>query len=274
MNKVWMITGASRGFGLDFTKAALAEGDKVVAAARDKNNIPLEDSENLLKVSLDVTVEQQAFTAVEEAVNRFGRIDVLVNNAGYLLFGALEEISLDEAQAQFNTNVFGLISVTKAVLPVMREQRSGHILNLSSMAGVVGFPGTTSYSGSKFAVEGISEALAHEVAPFGIKVTMIEPGYFRTELLSGNSMTCAKAELQAYADNLGVLRRQVSGADGNQVGDPQKLVALVREIVESASPPLRLAVGADCVAATEQKLKNWQNDLDQWRAQSTSTDFD
>lgn len=275
MSKVWMITGASRGFGLEFARAALAAGDKVVATARDRNSIPLDaDSENLLKVSLDVTVEDAANFAVKEASTHFGRIDVLINNAGYLLIGAVEEISLDEAKAQFNTNVFGLMSVTKAVLPVMRAQQSGHIINVSSMAGIKGYPGSSTYSATKFAVEGLTESLAAEMAPFNIKVTMIEPGYFRTELLSGDSMLTSKTELPAYADTIGVMRQQISGVDGQQAGDPVKLVKAVRTIVAAEKPPLRLALGSDAVEEAEKKLRKWQQEVDQWRELSTSTDFD
>jgi Short-chain alcohol dehydrogenase of unknown specificity len=275
MSKVWMITGASRGFGLEFAKAALAAGDKVVATARDRNSIPLDaDSKNLLKVSLDVTVEDAVNFAVREASTHFGRIDVLINNAGYLLIGAVEEISLDEAKAQFNTNVFGLMSVTKAVLPVMRAQQSGHIINVSSMAGIKGYPGSSTYSATKFAVEGLTESLAAEMAPFNIKVTMIEPGYFRTELLSGDSMLTAKTELPAYADTIGVMRQQISGVDGQQAGDPVKLVKAVRTIIAAEKPPLRLALGSDAVEEAEKKLRKWQQEVDQWRELSTSTDFD
>jgi len=270
-----MITGASRGFGLEFAKAALTAGDKVVATARDKNSIPLEDNpNNLLKVSLDVTVEEQSDVAVREAITCFGRIDVLVNNAGYLLVGALEETALAETEALFKANVFGLMSVTRAVLPVMREQQSGHIINLSSMAGITGYPGASNYSASKFAVEGLTESLAAEAAPFGIKVTMIEPGYFRTELLSGNSMSVAEIELPAYADTIGAMRKQVSGVDGLQPGDPVKLVEAVRAVVEAEKPPLRLALGSDAVDEAEKKLARWQREVNQWRELSTSTDFD
>ena len=277
MKKVWMITGASRGFGRAFALAALAAGDQVVATGRDAAQVSAAmgcASPDLLTLTLDVTVESQAKAAAKAALARFGRIDVLINNAGYALLGALEECSMQELEAQFRTNVFGLFAVTQAVLPAMRQQGAGHIINLSSMAGFKGWPGSSAYSASKFAVEGLTESLAAEVAPFGIHVTMLEPGYFRTELLSDGSLSLAARELAAYDAVTGQMRRQIASASGHQPGDPAKLVRAVRQIVDSPQPPLRLALGADAVDVAEHKLSAWQHELNQWRALSTSTDFD
>jgi NAD(P)-dependent dehydrogenase (short-subunit alcohol dehydrogenase family) len=277
MKKVWMITGASRGFGREFALAALAAGDQVVATGRDAAQVSAAmgcTSPDLLTLTLDVTVESQAKAAAEAALARFGRIDVLINNAGYALLGALEECSMQELEAQFRTNVFGLFAVTQAVLPAMRQQGAGHIINLSSMAGFKGWPGSSVYSASKFAVEGLTESLAAEVAPFGIHVTMLEPGYFRTDLLSGASLSLAARELAAYDTVTGQMRRQIAGVSGHQPGDPAKLVRAVRQIVDSPHPPLRLALGSDAVDVAEHKLGAWQHELNQWRALSTSTDFD
>lgn len=277
MSRVWMITGAARGFGSEFARAALAAGERVVATGRDAAKVAAalgETSPDLLVLKLDVTVESDALAAVAAAEARFGRIDVLINNAGYPLLGALEECSMPELEAQFRTNVFGLISVTQAVLPLMRRQRSGHIINLSSMAGFKGWPGSAAYSASKFAVEGLTESLAAEVAPFGIHVTMLEPGYFRTELLSDASLCLATRELADYDAITGPMRRQIAGANGKQPGDPAKLVQAVRHIVAAENPPLRLALGADAVEVAETKLAAWQDELNAWRTLSTSTGFD
>lgn len=277
MKKVWMITGASRGFGRAFALAALAAGDQVVATGRDAAQVNAAmgcASPDLLTLTLDVTVESQAKAAAEAALARFGRIDVLINNAGYALLGALEECSMQELEAQFRTNVFGLFAVTQAVLPAMRQQGAGHIINLSSMAGFKGWPGSSAYSASKFAVEGLTESLAAEVAPFGIHVTMLEPGYFRTDLLSDASLSLAARELAAYDTVTGQMRRQIAGVSGHQPGDPAKLVRAVRQIVDSPHPPLRLALGSDAMEVAEHKLSAWQHELNQWRALSTSTDFD
>lgn len=277
MSRVWMITGAARGFGREFARAALAAGDRVVASGRDAAKVAAalgDASPDLLVLKLDVTVEADALAAVTAAEARFGRIDVLLNNAGYPLLGALEECSNAEVEAQFRTNVFGLMSVTRAVLPLMRRQGSGHIINLSSMAGYKGWPGSSAYSASKFAVEGLTESLAAEVAPFGINVTMLEPGYFRTELLSANSLGLAVKELPEYDAITGQMRRQISGVSGKQPGDPARLVQAVRSIVGIANPPLRLALGADAVEVAEQKMADWREELERWRELSSATAFD
>jgi NAD(P)-dependent dehydrogenase (short-subunit alcohol dehydrogenase family) len=277
MSKVWMITGAGRGLGCEFARAAIIAGDRVVATGRDAEKVAQAlgtASPNLLVLPLDVTRDADPAAAVEAALAHFGRIDVLLNNAGYPLFGAVEECSTVELEAQFRTNVFGLLAVTRAVLPAMRNQGSGHIVNVSSMAGYKGWPGSSAYSASKFAVEGLTESLAAEVAPFGIRVTMIEPGYFRTELLSETSLGFAARELPEYAAITGQMRRQISGVNGQQPGDPAKLVQAVRSVIEADNPPLRLLLGPDAVEIAEQKMTERRSELESWRSLSVSTNFD
>ncbi|WP_042778442.1 SDR family oxidoreductase, partial [Sinorhizobium fredii] len=198
--KVWFITGASRGFGALMTKEALAAGDAVVATARNPRAVieQIGDNPNLLAVALDLTNEAQAKEAAAKAIERFGRIDVLVNNAGYGLLGAVEEATAEEIEKLYATNVFGVLKVTRAVLPYMRRQRSGHVLNFSSIGGYFGYPGWGVYGSTKFAVEGLSESLSAELEPFGIKVTIIEPGFFRTDFLADNSLSVSAAAIPDY----------------------------------------------------------------------------
>ena len=274
---VWMITGAGRGLGAAIAAAALGAGDRVVATARNPQGIEEAlggPSERLLAVRLDVTRELQAAEAVAAACKRFGRIDVLVNNAGYGLLGALEECSAEEVERQFRTNVFGLLSVTRAVLPIMRAQRSGHVINLSSMAGYQGWAGASAYCASKFAVEGLSESLALELAPFGIHVTIVQPGHFRTEFLADNSITFAARTIADYDTTVGVQRQRISDHSGKQAGDPTKLGRAVRKIAHTENPPLRLPLGADAVDVVENETSAVLRDLWRWRPLSTSTDFD
>ncbi|NUQ96508.1 MAG: SDR family NAD(P)-dependent oxidoreductase [Streptomyces sp.] len=273
---VWFITGASRGFGRALTAAALAHGDHVVAAARDPQAVveafPAA-GDLLLAVPLDVTDEKQAIAAVAAAVDRFGRIDVLVNNAGYGLFGAVEEISDDETRALFDTNLFGLLNVTRAALPTLRSQAAGRIVNISSSAGFASGLGRGLYSASKFAVEAISEALHAELAPLGIRTTVVEPGAFRTEFRSARSMRRAGRSLPAYADTVGAFLTAVEAGDGRQPGDPLKAAAAIRQLVTEAEPPLRLQLGSDCVSLVESKLASLGKELDEWRELALSTDF-
>jgi NAD(P)-dependent dehydrogenase (short-subunit alcohol dehydrogenase family) len=271
--KVWFITGAGRGLGAALANAVLAAGDKVVATGRNPQSVEEAlggPNENLLTLALDVTDEAQAQHAVVGATERFGRIDVLVNNAGYGLIGAVEESSTVEVEAQYRTNVFGLLNVIRAALPTLREQGSGHIINLSSVAGVVGFDQFAIYCSTKFAVEGISESLALELEPFGIHVTSVQPGYFRTDFLTGNSMVMAEAKMPAYDKGL---RETFQSYNGKQAGDPVKFASAVQAIVAADNPPLRLAVGPDAVALIESKLESVRNDLDTWREVSISTDI-
>jgi NAD(P)-dependent dehydrogenase (short-subunit alcohol dehydrogenase family) len=271
---VWFITGASRGFGRLLAAAALAGGDRVVATARDPQAVldalP-EAGDSLLALRLDVTDERQAQAAVRAAVERYGRIDVLVNNAGYGLFGSVEETSDADVRALFDTNVFGLLNVTRAALPTLRRQGSGRVLNLSSSAGFGVGAGRGLYGASKFAVEAISEALHAELAPLGVHVTVVEPGSFRTEFLSADSRRTAPTGV--YADTVGTLLSAIEANNGRQPGDPDKAVAALRQLVAAPEPPLRLQLGSDSVALVEGKLATVAKELEQWRELSLSTDF-
>ena len=272
---VWFITGASRGFGRALTGAALAEGHEVVATARDPRAISSEHGspEQLLALPLDVTDSRQAEEAVAAAVERFGRIDVLVNNAGYGLFGAVEEVSDAEARAIFDTNVFGLLAVTRAVLPTLREQGSGRILNLGSSAGFASSAGRGLYSAAKFAVEGVSEALRAELAPLGIQVTVVEPGSFRTEFLSAESRRTPQRQIDAYGNTVGTFQQAVEASAGKQPGNPDLAVAAMLDLASAPEPPMRLPLGSDCVALIEDKLASVADELGRWRHVSTSTDY-
>ena len=276
-SSVWFITGASRGFGLEITKAALAAGHRVVATARDPEAVrkafPDASTDQLLAVALDVTDPRQADQAVRQALAAFQRIDVLVNNAGYGLFGALEETSDAEIRALFDTNVFGLLTVTRAVLPTFRAQHSGHVVNLSSVAGIATGAGFGNYAASKFAVEGITEALAAELAPFGAKATAIEPGSFRTDFLDASSHRRAATGLDAYADTVHRALTALGARSGNQPGDPARAAAAVLEVVASPDPPVRLALGPDSYTRILGKLESASAELEAWRELSLSTDF-
>ena len=274
--RVWFITGASRGFGALIAQEALAAGDAVVATARDPSAITkrLGAHERLLAARLDVTKEAEAHEAVGQAVKRFGRIDILVNNAGYGLLGAIEEASADETQRLFDTNVFGLLGVTHAALPHMRRQRSGHIINLSSVGGYTGYPGWGVYGATKFAVEGISEALAAEVAPLGIKVTVVEPGFFRTDFLDDTSLSRTAQQIEDYRETVGKTRAHAADVNHGQRGDPAKLAKAFIALANAPKPPLRLPLGSDTVERIQTKNAHVAEELAAWRALATSTDHD
>lgn len=273
--RVWFITGASRGFGALIAEAALKAGDAVVATARDPSTVTarLGSHERLLATRLDVTSEAEAHEAAGQAVKRFGRIDILVNNAGYGLLGAIEEASDAETQKLFGTNVFGLLSVTRAVLPHMRRQRSGHVINLSSVGGYTGYPGWGVYGATKFAVEGISEALSGEVAPLGIKVTVVEPGFFRTDFLDDSSLSRTAQVIDDYHESVGKTRAHAADVNGGQRGDPRKLAQAFLKLVDAQNPPLRLPLGSDTVERIEAKNAFVARELAGWRSVATSTDF-
>ena len=273
---VWFITGASRGFGLEIARAALQRGDAVVAAARDPHVVEraLGQREQLLTVELDVTDERQAQTAVRAALARFGRIDVLVNNAGRGLLGAVEEASTDEVRSVFAVNVDGLLNVTRAVLPSMREHRSGRILNLSSVGGFGAWPGWGVYCATKFAVEGLSEALHAELLPLGIHVTVIEPGTFRTDFLDATSLRRAVRTIGDYSGSSGTARQWADTTNHDQLGDPVKGAAAIVTIATSTEPPVRLQLGTDALARVEGKLAQVATELAAWRTLAESTDHD
>lgn len=274
MAKVWFITGASRGLGAYIVRAALASGDAVVAAVRDPARADLPAHPQLFKVALDVRDEAAAQAAVRAAVDRFGRIDVLVNNAGFGLLAAIEEGSAAEVEAMFATNVFGLLAVTRAVLPQMRAQRAGHVLNLSSIGGYMASAGWGLYCATKFAVEGITEALARELAPLGIHATVVEPGYFRTEFLDGASLQRAARTIDDYADTVGLLRARATALNKQQPGDPEKLARALVQLVAAEQPPVRLPLGEDTVAWIEAKHAAVTAELAAWRTLAVSTGFD
>jgi NAD(P)-dependent dehydrogenase (short-subunit alcohol dehydrogenase family) len=273
--RVWFITGASRGFGALIAEAALAAGDAVVATARDPATVTarLGTHERLLATRLDVTSEAEAHEAAGAAVKKFGRIDILVNNAGFGLLGAIEEAGAAETQRLFNTNVFGLLGVTRAVLPHMRRQRSGHVINVSSVGGYTGYPGWGVYGATKFAVEGLTEALAGEVAPLGIKVTVVEPGFFRTNFLDESSLVRTAQEIDDYRDSVGKTRAHAADVNGGQRGDPRKLAQALLQLANAKNPPLRLPLGSDTLERIEAKNAHVAKEIATWRAVATSTDF-
>ncbi len=273
--KTWFITGASRGFGLRIAKQALERGDNVVATARRADAVTevLGEHPRLLPVQLDVTNEAQARKAVKAAVARFGGIDVLLNNAGFGLLGAVEEATAEEVENLYRTNVFGLLAVTRAVLPQMRAQRSGHVLNISSIGGYRGAAGFGVYSSTKFAVEGLSEALHVELAPLGIHVTVVEPGYFRTDFLDSTSLSISANGIPDYNGTAGHIRQVASSLNHDQPGDPEKLAKVIVDFVDVPNPPVRLPLGSDTVKAIEAKHAADAAILAEWRNVSISTDF-
>jgi NAD(P)-dependent dehydrogenase (short-subunit alcohol dehydrogenase family) len=274
--KTWLITGAGRGMGVDFAKAALATGHNVVATGRNPDAIAAAfgDSDDLLVVKLDVTSGQDAETATKAAVDRFGGIDVLVNNAANHYAGYFEELTPEQMERQLTVNLLGPMNVTRAVLPVMRKQRAGHVVTISSTAGFAGYEGGTAYATSKFAVDGWMESLAPEIAPFGIHTTVVNPGFFRTELLTNESTSYARESIEDYAERNRARREFFAGMNGKQVGDPAKLAQALLTITELQQPPFRFIAGADAIAAAEQKLAERQQQIDAFRELSSSLALD
>jgi len=273
--RVWFITGASTGFGRLLAQEVLKSGGKVVVTARKLDKVAdleAQYPQTAKALALDVTNAGQVDSVVAQAIEKFGRVDVLVNNAGYGVAGAIEEVSEAEFMPMFETNVFGLLRVTRAFLPHLRKQRSGHVLNLSSIGGLVASPGMGYYNATKFAVEGISEALAGELAPLGIRVTIIEPGPFRTDFL-GRSGVVAKARIADYDSTAGNMRKYFAENDGKQRGDPVRAVHAMMQIVESPAPPLRLLLGASTLQWMGAKLANWEKEIAAWEKVTVSADF-
>ena len=265
--KVWFITGAGRGMGLDIVKAAMAAGDAVVATARNSDTISLALGQNddLLAVTLDVTDPTDAEVSVRAALDRFGRIDVLVNNAGNFYAGFFEEISPENFRAQIETTMFGPMNVTRAVLPVMRAQRSGLVIAISSTAGIVGQEFCTAYAASKFGVEGWIESLAPEVVPFNIHTMLVEPGFFRTELLSPESTSYAGSSIHDYAERTERTVAAWNAMNGQQGGDPAKLADALVQLADRDEPPSRFVAGADAVEAVERKARDLLAQADAYR---------
>ncbi|TKC65666.1 SDR family NAD(P)-dependent oxidoreductase [Pedobacter hiemivivus] len=271
--KTWFITGASRGLGLEITKAVLASGDKVVAGAR--NRAPeLEElkHENLFIVSLDVTQEEQVIEAIGQAISKFGKFDVLLNNAGFGLLSAVEEASDKEIRHMYDTNVFGTLNVIRHTLPHLRNQRSGHIINISSVGGLSGSAGWGLYNSTKFAVEGFSEALSKELTPLNIHVTAVEPGYFRTNFLDESSLNTISNIIDDYEDTVGKMRSRAVMVNKMQPGDPKKLADALIQIVYSQKPPLHLPLGKDALESYQIKTANFANDIEAWKNVITGTD--
>jgi len=271
-NKVWFITGAGRGMGLEIAKAALAAGHKVVATGRNTDKVfkALGQANDLLIAKLDVTKVNDANKAVKSAVEQFGAIDVLVNNAGNFYAGFFEDLSIEQIQSQINTNLIGQMIVTRAVLPEMRKQRSGHIITISSTAGLVGYEYCSAYAASKFAVEGWMDSLRIEVAPFGIKTTIVNPGFFRTGLLEPGSTIWPEKSISDYADRNALLRPWWESMNGKQDGDPKKLAKALVTVADQQEPPPRWLAGADAISEAERKVSEFQKEIIPFRELSSS----
>jgi NAD(P)-dependent dehydrogenase (short-subunit alcohol dehydrogenase family) len=272
-SKVWFITGASSGIGLEISKSALAAGYKVAATGRDTEKVSKsigEASDNLLVVKMDVTNSKEIETVVKSALDKFGTIDVLVNNAGNFYAGFFEELSPRQMELQLATSLFGPMDVTRAVLPVMRKNRSGHIITISSTAGLVGYEYCSAYSASKFGLEGWMDCLAPEVAPFGIHTTVVEPGFFRTALLTPTSTIWAENSIDDYAAKNAELRPFWISMNGKQGGDPAKLAAALIKIASKKEPPKRWLAGADAIDIAEQKVTEFQKQINAYRDLSSS----
>lgn len=276
MTKTWLITGCSTGFGRLLAEAALNRGDQVVATARDPaklSDLAKAFPKTARAVALDVTKAGDAEKAVASAMEAFGRLDVLINNAGFGFIGAIEEATPDEYRPMFETNVFGLIETTRAALPALRKTGAGgRIVNMSSGAGIKGLQGSGHYNATKFAVEGISEALAQEVAPFGITVIIVEPGPFRTDFL-GRSISAAKRQMPEYAATAGVFRAYRANNDGKQPGDPDKAIAVMLKAIDSDKPPLHLPLGARAYELARAKIAEFTRDIDAWEKVAKATDY-
>jgi NAD(P)-dependent dehydrogenase (short-subunit alcohol dehydrogenase family) len=275
MSKVWFITGSSRGLGRALTETVLEAGHQVVATARQPEQLADLDKtfgKQLRTVRLDVKSPAEAEKAIAAAREAFGRIDVVVNNAGYGFMGAFEEMSPDEFKGQIDTNFWGVVHVTRAALPVLRKQGSGHIIQITSIGGRSAFPSLSGYHAAKFAVEGFSESLAQEIGPLGLKLTLVEPGGFRTDW-AGASMAYAKP-MAAYAPVMDTIRGFMEGHSGQQAGDPRKAAQVILQLVEMKEPPLRLPLGNDAMALLRHGYKINAEELERWADLTKSTDFD
>ena len=275
MNKVWLITGCSTGFGRELAKEVLAVGYNAVVTARNPADIMdiIEDyPETAMAVKLDVTVAAEIKAAVSSTIEKFGRIDVLVNNAGIGYFAAVEESEEEQVRRMFEINFFGLAKMIQEVLPVMRHQRSGHILNISSIGGLRSFPAVGFYNATKYAVDGLSEALAKETAPLGIKVTIIAPSGFRTDW-AGRSAEDSHIKIADYADTAGKNTGDIRAISGNQPGDPARAAKAIIKVVEAEHPPMRLLLGAAALKGGRLKLEELKHDFDTWEATTIGADF-
>jgi len=274
--KVWFITGAGRGLGVEIAKAALAVGDAVVATGRDTDRVAkaIGEAGDLLVAKLDITNRDDAEAAVKAAVDRFGRIDVLVNNAGNFYAGYFEELMPEQVERQLTTSLLGPMNITRAILPVMRRQRSGHVNSISSGAGLLGFEFCSAYAASKFGLEGWMESLQPEVAPLGIHTTIVNPGFFRTELLTKESVTYAEPSIDDYAERRAQQLEWWNAQSGQQPGDPAKLAMALMTIANEKQPPRRFIAGADGIGLAEQKVADLQAQIAAYRELSTSLALD
>jgi NAD(P)-dependent dehydrogenase (short-subunit alcohol dehydrogenase family) len=272
MSKVWFITGAGRGMGVNIARAALAAGNRVVATGRNTDTVAkaIGASDDLLVIKLDVTSPDDAKAATQAAVQRFGRIDVLVNNAANFYAGYFEELTQAQIERQLAVSLIGPMNVTRAVLPIMRKQQSGHIISISSTAGLVGFEFGTAYTASKFGLEGWMASLHPEVAPFGIITTIVNPGFFRTELLTDESTTYAAPSIADYAERTAAQLTWWKAQNGQQSGDPDKLAQALMTITNEAQPPRRFIAGADAIATAEQTVAALKKQIDAYRDLSSS----
>jgi len=275
MSKVWFITGCSTGFGRELAKEVLSSGHRAAVAARNTDDVKdITDAypETAIAVKLDVTKAEDIKAAVDQIQQHFGQIDVLVNNAGIGYFGAIEESEEEEVRRMFEINFFGLANVTKAVLPILRKQRSGHILNVASIGGLVGFPAVGFYNATKFAVDGYSESLSKELAPLGIKVTVIAPSGFRTDW-AGRSANNSKIVIDDYKETAGTNKDNIRGYSGNQPGDPVRAAKAMIKAVESEHPPLRLLLGEAALKGARNKIELLKKDFDAWEETTVGADF-
>jgi NAD(P)-dependent dehydrogenase (short-subunit alcohol dehydrogenase family) len=271
MEKVWLITGCSTGFGRELAKEVLAKGYKVAVASRKTSDVD-DIVAASIAIKLDVTIDAEIKSSVTETMAHFGQIDVLVNNAGIGYFGSIEESEEAEVRKMFEINVFGLAKMTQEVLPHMRKQRSGHILNIASIAGLRSFPGVGFYNATKYAVDGFSESLAKEVGPLGIKVTIIAPSGFRTDW-AGRSANESPATIADYAETADKNKDTIRGISGNQAGDPVRAVKAMIQVVESEKPPMRLLLGVAALRGAREKLEELKNDFDTWASVTEGADF-
>lgn len=273
--KVWFITGASQGMGFEVAKAVLANGDRVVATSRSMEELVQnlgQANENYLPLLLDITNEQQAINTVAESIKTFGKIDVILNNAGYYLVGSLEEISDQEFRKSMDVNLFGTANVIRSAMPYLRESKKGYIINIASYLGYLGLANTGAYNAGKFAVIGISEALAQEVKPFGINVTVVAPGMFRTNFLSGSTLAVTSHKIDDY--KVSDHEKMLSRFDGHQPGDPKKLAQVLLKLAELPEPPIHIALGADSYKAIVDHRQKETQEMEQWKEMTLSTDFD
>ncbi|MBO0951905.1 oxidoreductase [Fibrella forsythiae] len=275
--KVWFVTGASKGLGLSLVKQLLAQGAQVVATSRNVDELQRAagvDTDKFLPLAVDLKTEASVEQAVQAAIAQFGRIDVVVNNAGYGLLGSLEELTDQEARENFDVNVFGSLNVIRQVMPHLRAQQSGHIINISSIGGFTGaFPGFGIYCATKFAVEGFSESLAAEASAFGVNVTIVSPGYFRTDFLSASSLGVPSRQIDAYQAVRATQQAHQADINGNQPGDPEKAVVALIDIASVPTPPLHLFLGQDAYELAQAKIQAVQQDLENWKEMTVSTGF-